>query len=65
MEFKRVYFEPSPSSSFEHFLFSDSFAFHYEDPLQPVDFPVLVELNGGVYVDMLLFGLVPRVFRSR
>jgi hypothetical protein len=58
-----MYLEPSPSSSFKHFLFSDNFAFHYVDMLQPVDFPVLIELNSGLDIDMLLFRLILRIVR--
>ena len=57
-----MYFKPSPSSSFKHFLSSDNFAFHYVDMLQPVDFPVLIELNGGLDIDMLFFAFILRIF---
>ena len=58
-----MYLAQSPSRSFEHLLFSDKFSFHYVDLLQPIDFPILVELNGGFDIDMLLFGLELRVVR--
>jgi len=60
---ERMYLAPSPSRCFEHLLFSDNFSFHYVDLLQPVDFPVLIELNGGFDIGMLLFGLELRVVR--
>jgi hypothetical protein len=53
---ERMYLAQSPSRSFEHLLLSDNFSFHYVDLLQPVDCPILVELNGGFDIDMLLFG---------
>jgi hypothetical protein len=58
-----MYLAPSPRRSFKHLLLNDNFSFHYVDLLQPVDFPVLVELNGGFDIDMLLWGLEVRVFR--
>ena len=38
---------PAPSTSFEYLLFRDKLSILYEDFLYPVDFPILVELNGG------------------
>jgi len=38
---------PAPSTSFEYLLFRDKLSVLYEDLLHPVDFPILVELNGG------------------
>ena len=58
-----MYLAQGPSRSFEHLLLSDNFSFHYVDLLQPVDFPIPVELNGGFDIDMLLFGLELRVVR--
>ena len=60
---KRVYLNPSPSSSFIYLLLSDNLSLHYENSLRPVDFPVFVELNSGSDIDMLLFALVVRVLR--
>ena len=57
-----MYLAPSPRRSFEHLLSSDNFSFHYIDLLQPVDFPILVELDGSFDIDMLLWGLEVRVF---
>lgn len=37
-------------------------SFHlYVDFLHPVDFPFLVELNGGFDIDVLVFGLIVRI----
>jgi hypothetical protein len=62
-ELERMYLAPSPRRSFEHLLLSAHFSFPYVDLLQPVDLPVLVELNGGFDIDVLLFGLIVRVVR--
>ena len=44
--------------SFEYLLSWDKLSIFYVDLLHPVDFPFLVELNGGFNIDMLVFGLI-------
>jgi hypothetical protein len=47
--------------SFECLLFWDNLSIFYEDSLHAVDFPFLVELNGGFDIGVLVFGLKVRV----
>jgi hypothetical protein len=60
-----MYLEPSPSSSFIHFLSSGNFAFHYVDTLQPIEFPILIELNSSLNIVMLFFAFILRIFRVK
>jgi hypothetical protein len=45
-----------PRRSCKCLLFRDDLSIFYEDLLPSVDFPILVELNGGFSIDVLLFG---------
>jgi hypothetical protein len=54
---------PAPSTSFEYLLSRDKLSILYEDLLHPVDFPILVELNGGFDIGVLLFRLIGRIIR--
>jgi hypothetical protein len=54
---------PGLRTTSEDLLFRDNFSIHYEDLLHPVDFPILVELNGGFEIGVLLFGLIVRIIR--
>jgi hypothetical protein len=38
---------PGAIRSFKYLLFGNNFSIHYKDLLHSVDFPILVELNGG------------------
>jgi hypothetical protein len=53
---------PGPRTS-KDLLFRENLSIHYEDLLHPVDFPILVELNGGFDIGVLLFGLIVRIIR--
>ena len=53
---------PGPRTS-KDLLFRDNLSIYYENLLHPVDFPVLVELNGGFDIGVLLFGLIVRIIR--
>jgi hypothetical protein len=44
---------PGPRTSSKHLLFRDNLSIHYVDVLHSVDFPILVELNGGFDIDVL------------
>jgi hypothetical protein len=54
---------PAPSTSFEYLLFRNKLSILYKDFLYPVDFPILVELNGCFDIFMLLFRLIVRIIR--
>jgi hypothetical protein len=54
---------PVPSTSFIDLLFKDKLSILYEGLLHPVDFPILIELNGGSDIGVLLFGLIGRIIR--
>ena len=54
---------PAPSTSFIDLLFRDKLSILYEDLLHPVDFLILIELNGGFDIGVLLFGLIVRITR--
>src|SRR5271155_5235032 len=53
----------APSTSFKDLLFRDNLSILYEDLLHPVDFPILVEFNGGFDIGVLLLGLITRIIR--
>jgi hypothetical protein len=54
---------PGPRTTSKDLFSRDNFSIHFEDLLHPVDFPLLVELNGGFNVGVLLFGLIVRIIR--
>jgi len=54
---------PRPRTSSKYLLSRDNLSILYEDWLHPVDFPILVELNGGFDIGVLLFGLRVRIIR--
>jgi hypothetical protein len=56
-------FIPGPRPSFGYLLFRDYLSILYVDLLYSVDFPILVELNGGFNIGVLLLGLIVRVIR--
>src|SRR5271163_2335576 len=49
---------PGASRSLEYLLSRDKLSILYVDLFHSVDFPLLVELNGGFNIDVLSFGLV-------
>ena len=54
---------PAPRTSFVYLLFRDKLSILYEDLLHPVNFPILVEFNGGFDIGVLLFRLVVRIIQ--
>jgi len=54
--------KPGPRTSSKYLLSSDNLSILYEDLLRLVDFPILVELNGGFDISVLLFRLTSRIF---
>ena len=54
---------PVTRTSCKYLLSRDNLSILYEDWLHSIDFPILVELNGGFNIGVLLLGLIVRVIR--
>jgi hypothetical protein len=54
---------PGASRSFECLLSRDNLSILYVGMIYSVDFSILVEFDDGLNVNVLLFGLIVRVFR--
>ena len=51
---------PGTRRSFKYLIFRDNLSILYEDLLNPVDFSILIELNGGFDIDVSFFALLMR-----